>query len=319
MNRLFCLLGLAPVMALPSSRGLADDFDRLEGRSLAAIANDPEAKVSGHLNLADLAGLPNVLKGVRSPVVVVRTNRGNPSRVQLSPGFWSPPPAEGTNPNDDPPEPVPILVLERFATFEAGGGSAPDRLASAQNVILFTGFQIDLDSGQIVPEGQGGDLAFVPSEDNGLRIEAVGGASLIPLTSPPEFAAPPPGSPSPGRAILPGDYAGRFQLHADGSLSGTLDLSVEGRTVSGRFRSDQTGTSYEVVGEVESGTDPALRFSIQFPRSRQEYVGRLFSEGKAAMAGTFLLVDRERPFYALRVEPGSPEPDKPPELEADQP
>jgi hypothetical protein len=195
---------------------------------------------------------------------------------------------------------VPILVIERFATFEADGGSSPDRLASGRAVLLFEGFRFDLDSGQVVPEGQGGDLRLVGSAEGGPALEAVEGASMLTLSSRPEFPSAPPGEPSPGRSILPGDYAGRFRLFADGSLSGTLELAVEDRAVSGRFRSDQTGSTYEVGGEVDAGPEPIVRFSVQFPRSRQEYSGHLFSEGKGAMAGTLILLDRERPFFAVR-------------------
>ncbi|WP_152053373.1 biopolymer transporter ExbD [Tautonia marina] len=306
--------GSIALLALIPSIALADDFDRLEGRTLAAIPTAAAAEARDHLTLNDLLALPNVLAGVRSPVVVVETDQGNPSRVLVAPGFWSPPPPEGADP-DDRPEPVAILILERFATFEAGGGAAPDRLAQGQNVMLFDGFRFDLDSGQVVPEGQGGDLAFVGSEDGEPRLDAIGGASLFVLNQGPEFAEPRPGAPSPGRAIVPTDYAGRYLLHADGSQTGTLDLAVNGRAVTGRLRSDQTGTAYEVVGEVEPGTDPAVRFSIQFPRSRQEYSARLFSEGKAAMAGTVLILDRERPFYALRVDTPESESESEPESE----
>jgi hypothetical protein len=307
--------GPIALLALIPSIALADDFDRLEGRTLAAIPEGTGAEARDGLTLTDLLALPNVLDGVRSPVVVVETDQGNPSRVLLAPGFWSPPPREGDDP-EDRPEPVAILILERFATFEGGGGAAPDRLAQGRNVVLFDGFRFDLDSGQVVPEGQGGDLAFVRDEADGeARLEAVGGASLFVLTGPPAFAGPAPGVPSPGRSIEPTDYAGRFRLFADGSQTGTLDLAVDGRAVTGRLRSDQTGTSYEVVGEVEAGTDPPVRFSIQFPRSRQEYQARLFSEGKAAMAGTVLILDRERPFYALRAD--TPESEATPEPEPD--
>jgi hypothetical protein len=123
---------------------------------------------------------------------------------------------------------------------------------------------------------------------------------LLTLSSRPEFPNAAPGEPSTGRSILPGDYAGRYRLFADGSLSGTLDLGVEDHSVTGRFRSDQTGSSYEVGGEVDAGPEPIVRFSVRFPRSSQDYSGILFSEGKGAMAGTLTLLDRERPFFAVR-------------------
>ncbi|WP_145272731.1 biopolymer transporter ExbD [Tautonia plasticadhaerens] len=291
----------AVALLLTGSIAPADDFDRLEGRVLSGLVEGPGVVARDRLTLLDLAAMPNMLQGIRSPVLLVRTDLGNPSRVLISPGFRPAHPEDGADP-DAPPELVPVLVLERFATFEAGGGSAPDRLAEGRGVILFGGFTFDLDSGQVVPEGQGGDLRFVVEDEGGggQRLEAIGGASISTLQTPPEFPETAPGTPSPGRSILPGDYAGRYRLYADGSLSGTLDLDVEGRSVSGRFRSDQTGSSYEVRGEVEDGPDPPVRFSVQLPRTTQEYEGRLFSDGKGAMAGSLVMVDRERPFFALR-------------------
>ncbi|RUL85600.1 biopolymer transporter ExbD [Tautonia sociabilis] len=286
------LAAIAPI-------ALADDFDRLEGRVLEEIPGGPIATAHPQLTVAELAGLPNVLGRIRSAVLVVRTDQGNPARVLISPGFRPAPVPEGADP-EDRPKPAPILILERFATFEAAGGAAPDRIAAGRDVFLFDGFRFDLDSGQVVPEGQGGDLRFVASGEGEPLLEAIGGATLYTLDQAPEFPDAEPGSPSPGRVILPGDYAGRFRLFADGSLSGTLTLAVEGRTVSGSFRSDQTGSAYEVRGEVVAGPDPIVRFSVQFPRARQEYEGLLFSEGKGAMAGTVLLLDRDRPFFAIR-------------------
>lgn len=291
----------AVALLISGSIALADDFDRLEGRVLSGLVEGPGVVSRERLSLVDLAAMPNVLEGIRSPVLVVRTDLGNPSRVLISPGFRPAPPADGAAP-DAPPELEPILVLERFATFEAGGGSAPDRLAEGRDVILFDGFAFDLDSGQVVPEGQGGDLRFVVDGrgEGGQRLEAIGGASIATLSNPPEFPETAPGTPSPGRSILPDDYAGRYRLFADGSLSGTLDLDIDGRSVSGRFRSDQTGSSYEVRGEVGDGPAPLVRFSVHFPRTTQEYEGRLFSEGKGAIAGSLIMGDRTRPFFALR-------------------
>ena len=75
---------------------------------------------------------------------------------------------------------MPVLVLERFDTFDAGNPAS--RLARGREVILFSGFEFDLDSGQVVPEGQGGDLRFVALPKSTPRLEALGPAKLYTLS-----------------------------------------------------------------------------------------------------------------------------------------
>jgi hypothetical protein len=280
-----------------STRG--DDFGRLEGANLNVALRSEAAEPHDALSVARLGTLPRVLSGARSGLVLARTAEGNPARLLVTAALRRPAaPAEGAAMKKDepPPEPTPILVLERFDTFEAG--PATTRLAHGRDVLLFDGFQFDLDTGQVVPEGQGGDLRFV-AKDGG-RLEPVGKASLFTLKSPPAFASV-PGAPSPGKAIVPADFAGRYRLTANGQWSGTLDLDVGERgVVSGRFRSDQTGTSYRVSGQVAPDAANHLLFSIQFPRSRQEYDARLWTEGKGAMAGTVSLLESTYGFLAIR-------------------
>src|SRR5204863_78764 len=66
------------------------------------------------------------------------------------------------------------------------------------------------------------------------------------------------------------------------------------------FRSDQTGTAYKVTGQVPPDTPNKILFSVQLPRARLEFDGRLWTDGKGAMAGTVSLSDREFGFFALR-------------------
>ena len=100
-----------------------------------------------------------------------------------------------------------------------------------------------------------------------------------------EAGAPP--RPSPGRAVLPGDFAGRYRLFANGQWSGALDLKVGARgVVTGQFRSDLHGTTYAVTGpgcDRDPWSSPVRRGP---PRARQEFDGYLFGEGKGALAGT---------------------------------
>jgi len=155
--------------------------------------------------------------------------------------------------------------------------------------------------GQVVPEGQGGDVVFRAGGAPGPRLEAIGEARLFTLARPPAFDNARTPQPTPGRAVLPADFAGRYRLFANGQWSGTLDLKAEARgVVTGRFRSDLHGTSYAVTGQVAADAAQKLRFAIAFPRARQEFEGYLWGEGKGAMAGTASLLDRSFGFFAVR-------------------
>lgn len=276
---------------LGASIARANDFDLLEGRTLSGLPGSDKTEARERLSIADLGALPNVLGTSGAVPLIVVTSEGNPSKLLLAPAFRK---APGSDPDEMPD---PVFILERFATFE--GPAARDRIAQGREVLLFDGFSFDLDSGQVVPEGHGGDLRFLVDED-GPRLESTNQAKLFTISQPPEFVGPGTGQPSPGRNILPGDFEGRYRLYADGSLSGTLAIEVQERIISGQFRSAQSGTSYRVAGEVENERPRRVRFTIEFPRTRQFYEGFLFAEGKGAIAGTMLMQESEVGFFALR-------------------
>jgi hypothetical protein len=269
----------------------ADDFDRLEGQVLSGVPKSADASKREQLTTADLGTLPNVLVGTRSPLVVVKTDEANHARLLVSPALRQPPGGKG--------EPFPILVIERFETFE--GNTATKRLAKGRELTLFDGFRFDLDSGQVVPEGQGGDVQFLAGGEGGPRLVALKGASMFTLAKSPLAAAKVANQPSSGRSVLKGDFAGTYRLFANGQTSGRLDLEVDNDgVVTGRFRSDQTGGAYKVTGQA--GIDPAnkLRFAVELPRARQEFEGFLFVEGKGAISGSFTLLERPFGFFAVR-------------------
>jgi len=269
----------------------ADDFDHLEGPALAGVTKSAEATRRDALSITELSNLPNVLAGVKSPVIVVKTDEGNPARLMVSPTLRKSPGGQG--------EPIPVLIVERFDTFEAG--PATRRLARGRDLMLFDGFRLDLDSGQVVPEGQGGDIQFVSAGEGGPRLIAVKGASVFTLSKSPLGTVGEPRRPSPGRSVLKSDFAGRYRLIANGQSSGRLDLDVEpSGSVSGRFRSDQTGASYKVTGQAGAEAPNKLRLAVELPRARQEFVGYLFVEGKGAIAGSFEMLGRDFGFFAVR-------------------
>ena len=284
------LLTVASLAMLFPALTLGGEFDRLEGDRLARLAAGATAKGHERLTVVQIEALPRAFRDERSAFLVVKTGQGNFARVLVSQALRKPPGGAGAA--------VPVLVLERFDTFEPGKGSS--RVAKGAGVLLFDGFRVDLDAGQVVPDDQGGDLVFAAKGAGGPTLQAVGGASLITFNAPIPADPTRPG-PSPGRAIVPADFAGRYRLQADGRWSGLLELTTgEGRAVTGRFRSEANGTSYEVKGEVVADSPRKLVFSVKFPRVEQEYEAYLFTEGKSALAGTFKASGGEFGFFAVR-------------------
>ena len=269
------------------------EFDRLEGESLASATKSRDSQRHAALSLAEIDALPAALADTRQAFLVVKTGMGNYSRLLVSAALRKP--ATGDGPA------LPVLVLERFDTFEPGASGS--RLARGVGVILFDRFPIDLDSGLIVPQGQGGDLEFVSAGAVRGVLKSLSGSALFTLAKPLPRSPAAPG-PSAGKGVLPGDFSGRYTLCADGRWSGLLELRVAAdRQVSGRFRSEPNGTVYPVAGQVSAETPQRATFTIKFPRTEQEYDAFLFTEGKSALTGSFLMGDRTFGFYATRGEP----------------
>src|SRR4029077_16521256 len=96
-------------------------------------------------------------------------------------------------------------------------------------------------------------------------------------------------------------FNGRYRLFANGQWSGMLTLQVAGdRTVTGRFRSDLNGTAYPVEGQVAADVPQKITFTVKYPRTKQEFEGLLWTEGKGAMAGTLTMLGRGFGFFAVR-------------------
>jgi len=300
MTRRFLLPILTALLTLPAA---ADEFDQLDGATLEAIARD-KATSRGRLTVAEIGGMRSVLKGSRSALIVATTDQGNYTRLLVSPGLRKAQGGKGKeammkgDKDKEASGMVPVLVLERFDTFEAG--NLKNRLAHGRDLLLFAGFRMDLDTGQVVPEGQGGDLQFAAGDAKVAALIPLEGSKLAAPTKLPEASAA-PDRPSPGRAVKPGDFAGRYQLFANGQWSGALDLKVDKKgEVAGRFQSDQTGNSYPVTGKVATNPTNSVHFEVEYPRTRQDFDGLLFLENKGAIAGTTTMMDRPFGFFALR-------------------
>ncbi len=282
---------LALILLVPAPTW-ADQFELLDGQTLNRLLKGPDVAQRRDLSLGEIGAMPARLADSRAALVVVRTEAGNPARLLLVPELRKPPAS------DPKAEPTPVLVVDRLDTFDAGDLNT--RLASRREIILFDGMPLDVDTGQVVPLGQGGDLVFRTTNGEP-RLEVVAPAELFTLGKNPTFDDTPAPRPSPGRSIIAGDFAGRYRLFANGQWSGGLDLKVEPKgIISGRFRSDLHGTAYPVTGQVATDAPGKVRFAIALPRARQEFDGYLFGEGKGAMAGTVNLLDRTFGFFAIR-------------------
>ncbi len=136
---------------LAATPARAGEFDRLEGDALAHASQrheDAKRHESLSFRAAHAEQLTPVLSDTRAAFLVVKTGQGNYTRILATPALRKPPGGEG--------EPVPVIVLDKFDTFEPGKSGS--RLARGAGLILFEGFQVDLDTGHVVPSGQGGDL-----------------------------------------------------------------------------------------------------------------------------------------------------------------
>ena len=291
-GRLILATGLVFWLGSAASASI-DDFDRLDGPALSAVVDEGGSEAKSTIAIRELAAIRPVLDGVVSPLLIAKTGRGNPARLLLSPALRKPEDGDGAA--------VPILLIERFDTFEAG--PARSRIASGRGVVLFDGDGIDLDTGQIVPEGFGADLRFRAGDGpaDG-RIDAVVEARLFAPTVSPLAGQPGPVGPSKGRSVAATDFSGRYRLDADGRWVGDLTLEAdEAGTLTGRFRSEETGTSYPVRGRV--GPDPnRATFGVDLPRARLDFDARLFTEGKRTLAGTVVLEGQVYGFVADRQE-----------------
>jgi hypothetical protein len=275
------------------SAARSDEFGRLEGPAFFNLSTEPGTRAHASLTFRELDALPTILRDERAALVIVKTDQGNLAKILVSAGFRKLKPSQKDGPL------VPVLLLERFETIN--GGDRRSSPARGKDVMLFHGFQFDLDAGQVVPEGFGGDIVFSKRAPEDPQLAAVGESRLYTLDKPPSVLETSPVKPSAGRAVMPGDFGGRFALFANGQWSGKLELVVgDAGVVSGHFRSNRNGSSYPVTGKVGEQFAHKITFSVEFPRARQDYEGLLWTEGKNAIAGSLSMLDRPYSFIAIR-------------------
>ena len=286
-----CVVLVIPfVLSSVGNPAVADQYERLETARLESLARGESATKHASLTLREIEALPNAFSDSRSTLLVIKTDQGNVAKLLVTPALRK---LAGRE-NDLEP----VLLIEQLQTFETGKSGS--RIAKTSGLILFDGFRLDLDLGQAVPADHGEDLSFEALKAMDGVLKTTGKAGLWTVDQP--RAAEKSGEgPSKGRAVLATDFAGRYQLEADGRFKGLFELTVaDDRQVTGQFRSEPNGTYYPVKGQVSSEVPHKITFTIHYPRVEQEFEGYLATEGKSSIAGTFEMEGRTFGFHAKR-------------------
>jgi hypothetical protein len=279
---LFCFLSL---VCAADAWGI-DAFDRHTTFWLReGVKNrEPVAELSS----GQAAGLKTLSRGIASPCVIVKTNHGHWTKALLSWGVRKG--AEG--------KVTPVLLIERYVTYD---NDRPDlALASGKNVMLFAGFQFNFEIGQVVPAGQGGDITL--GDDKRLRpvdaalVYTLDGSVLPPAEQGEKY------DPAAHDGVSPRDFAGIWQLNADGRWRGTCTLVVEeDGSVQGSYVSDESKSVYPVRGQV-GGLPHRMTLDIELANAVQSLEAFLWTGDKSTMAGTATLAERKFGFYAARAK-----------------
>jgi hypothetical protein len=288
MCRWLPLTGLLVAM-LGSHARAADAFDRYTNPILKRVPAAAGVQVLKQATADILGAHDRTVPGISGTLLVVQTNDGRFSKLVVQA-------AQQKLARDT----VPILLIDRYVTYREGQERAVH--ASGTNVVLFGGFHLNLDIGQIVPAGLGADVRFVVEGDKSY-VEPLGSAKLYLVTKPLPEAAPPKSAKLViGETFEPRYFNGTYKLQDDGRRSGTLTLHVaDNGEITGSYYSDRDGQKYEVNGKLGS-TRHAIQFTIRFPRTVQEFHGWLFTGNGKALAGYSRMQEREAGFYALRTE-----------------
>ena len=283
--------GVGLGMLGPAAHG--DDFSRILGPTLFDLAGRTAGRGASQLSVRAIESLPEVVRAERSAFVIVTTDRGNLAKLLVSPGLRR----QGTAGDNRPL--VPVISLDRFETVDSG-----DRVswkARGRDIVLFDGFEFDLDTGQMVPPGFGGDISYSSRGAGGPELRALGKNALYAIDKPVAVPHSAPGRPSAGPAVVPDDFNGRYTLVSNGQTSGSLELVVAADgAVSGRFRSDRNGSVYPVSGRIPADLTRRIEFEIKFPRTRQVFDGLLWTEEKNVFAGTVQILEHPYSFVAVR-------------------
>lgn len=278
-----------------SSAAALDAFERHTTQILKQAAR--QGKPVEELTQQAAGDLKPLDKRNPLPCIAVRTAEGNWSKARIDWGFR----------RDKAGKLVPVLLVERFVTYD--GQRLDNAVAAGHDVMLFDGFEFDLELGQVVPPGHGGDLVFAKR-----ALRPLEGTELYPLDGsliPPDDT-PPQQVPDAGRqGVLPRDFIGTWKVDGDGRWKGTLELNVAADgAADGRYFSDETQSVYPVKGHV-SRLPHRIHLDIELVGLVQVVEAYLWTSDKSKMAGTLLVNEQRFGFLAVRDEPAPPKTPQP--------
>lgn len=290
MRKIVACFGIWVLLIQPS-RG--DHFDDHNADVLSTVPQSMAVQAVKSLSSTQISQMPHPLEGhSASGFLIVRTDQGNWSKLLVRYARIKKP---GTD------DPMDLLLIERLVTYPADARRGLE--ADKSNVYLFPGFALDLDIGQIVPEGTGEDVRL-EAQEGGVKLNAMEKATLYavgrPLVKSNTEAA---GKRKFGQgAIQADDFAGDYRLEADGKWSGNVTLKVdESGMVTGTYISDETGQTYDISGRTGNPNN-RITFKISFPMTQQEFEGYLWSRNRSRIAGVTHMLGRPFGFVMDRAE-----------------
>ncbi len=282
------LVAMTLMLALQVDTVSADLFDQHTSYWLQQVAKSE--KQSPRLSMESAMRLKGLGPFQTSPCIVIKTNDGNWTKAMVGWGF-----------RRGPEKPVPVLLIERYVTYR--GDQEGTTAANGKDIILFAGFSFNFDIGQVVPDGQGGDIRFTEKGEvqtveksqlfgmNGSQVPKVEDRSEI--------------DPAVRDGVFATDFTGTWQLNADGRWHGELVLKVEnnGRAF-GTYTSDESKSQYEVSGRT-TGSPHHMKLELQLDNATQTFDAFLWTKDKSAISGTTMLANRTFGFHAARVKKGA--------------
>jgi hypothetical protein len=272
------------IICLARSLPAIDVFDRHDSTILKQIVEAGAAQTE--LTQPQVAKLKPLTRDLEGTCLVVETNGGNLAKVLVSWGFRKQREAE---------KPTPVLMLDRYVTYEQGRGDSS--LANGSNVMIFPGFKFDFDLGQIVPEGFDADIEFT---DKG----AIRCLDIVKLHTVDGSQLPAAEDPAPAKKktdlISPEDFSGVWNVDGDGRFIGEWELTVnEQGNVTGKFLSAETKSSYPILGQM-GGLPHQIKLQVQFNNAVQVVEAYLWTKDKSKLAGSFSLAGRKFGISATR-------------------
>jgi hypothetical protein len=273
------------VLFLTTTARAADVFDRHTTKDLQRVLEQGPA--AAQLTLNEAAKLKPLSATLSSPCIVVKTDEGNYAKALVGWGL-----RKGGE------KPTPVLLIERFVTYR---GDRPELTAAlGKDVMLFPGFTFNFDIGQVVPAGQGADIEYTAES----ALKPLGETRMVPLhgSQLPAAEATAKRDPAATEGVKLDDFAGSWQIDADGRWKGEWELRVtDTGDLRGTFVSDESKNRYDVTGE--GGALPhQAKLEVFLANAQMQIDAYLWTKDKSRMAGTLTLAGRKFGFVATRVE-----------------